>query len=44
MLIETTEGFDFSMKDFKEWAGNAGFSDVYEMKLTGPASALIAIK
>jgi len=44
MLIETTEGFDFSVSDFKVWAKEAGYRDVYDMKLTGAASAVIAIK
>jgi precorrin-6B methylase 2 len=44
MLIETTEGFDFSVADFEEWATEAGFVDVYDMKLTGSSSAIIAIK
>jgi precorrin-6B methylase 2 len=44
MLIETTEGFDFSVADFEGWAKEAGYRDVYDMKLTGPASAVIAIK
>jgi precorrin-6B methylase 2 len=44
MLIETLEGFNFSMADFQEWANEAGFRDVYEIKLTGPASAVVAIK
>jgi precorrin-6B methylase 2 len=44
MLIETSEGFDYSMADFEEWAYEAGFRDVYDMRLTGPASAVIAVK
>ena len=44
MLIETTEGFDFSANDFEGWAREAGFRDVYSMELTGPSSAVIAIK
>jgi len=44
MLIETSEGFDYSIADFQEWAYEAGFRDVYDMTLTGPASAVIAVK
>jgi SAM-dependent methyltransferase len=44
MLIETTDGFDFSMADFEEWAREAGFRDVYLLELTGPSSAVIALK
>ncbi|MGW8314831.1 MAG: methyltransferase [Bacteroidales bacterium] len=44
MLIETHDGFDFSMADFEEWTREAGFRDAYSMELTGPASAVIAIK
>jgi len=44
MLIETTEGFDFTADDFDKWALEAGFSKTYLMKLTGPSSAAIAIK
>ena len=44
MLIETAEGYDFTAADFEEWAKDAGFVDVSVMKLTGPTSAVIAIK
>lgn len=44
MLIETSEGFDFSAADFKVWADEAGFSSVSVMPLAGPSSAIIAIK
>lgn len=44
MLIETAEGFDFSVSDFEGWAGEAGFRDVYTLELTGPSTAVIAIK
>jgi precorrin-6B methylase 2 len=44
MLIETKEGFDFSVADFELWAGEAGFIDVYDMELAGSASAVVAIK
>ncbi len=44
MLIETKEGFDFSFADFNEWAKDIGFKETSIMKLTGPTSAIIAIK
>lgn len=44
MAIETDQGFDFSASDFNEWAKEAGFSQTSIMPLTGPASAVIAIK
>jgi precorrin-6B methylase 2 len=44
MLIETPEGFDFSGADFNSWATEAGFKSTSIMPLTGPTSAVIAIK
>lgn len=44
MLIETDEGFDYSLSDFEGWADEAGFKNVSIMPLTGPASAIIATK
>ena len=44
MLIETTEGYDFTADDFDQWARKAGFNETFIMPLTGPASAAIAIK
>jgi precorrin-6B methylase 2 len=44
MLIESPEGFDFTFSDFTEWALEEGFSKTSVMPLTGPASAVIAIK
>ena len=44
MLIETTEGYDFTAADFNEWATEAGFDKTSVMSLTGPSSAAIAIK
>jgi hypothetical protein len=32
------------MKDFEKWAKEAGFRSISKMPLTGPASALIALK
>ena len=44
MLIETAEGYDFTMDDFKEWAMEAGFVETFRISLTGPTSAVIAVK
>ena len=44
MLIETAEGYDFSMLDFDVLAKEAGFSSTLLIPLTGPASAAIAFK
>jgi precorrin-6B methylase 2 len=44
MLIETTEGFNFTFEDFELWVSEAGFKETSLMKLTGPTSAAIAIK
>jgi len=44
MLIETAEGYDFTASDFKQWALDAGFSQTSALPLTGPSSAVIAIK
>lgn len=44
MLIETDDGFDFSLSDFKEWASEIGFKKIDLMPLTGPSSAIIARK
>ncbi len=44
MLIETPEGFDFSLADFNQWALETGFRETSIIPLTGPTSAVIAIK
>ncbi|MDM9632174.1 methyltransferase [Robiginitalea aurantiaca] len=44
MAIETEQGFDFSASDFNEWAKEAGFRQTRIMPLTGPTSAVVAIK
>ena len=44
MLIETSKGYDFSKADFEVWVGEIGFKDISIIRLTGPASAIIAIK
>lgn len=44
MLIETPEGYDFSAADFNGWAEEIGFVKTSVMPLTGPTSAVIAIK
>ncbi len=44
MLIETYEGFDYTAADFNQWVKDAGYSESRIMPLTGPTSAVIAIK
>ncbi|WP_335637022.1 methyltransferase [Maribacter arcticus] len=44
MNIETPEGFDFSAADFDGWAKECGFTQTAVIPLTGPSSAVIAIK
>ena len=44
MLIETEEGFDYTLSDFEKWAKLAGFKTVDLIPLTGPSSAAIAYK
>ncbi|GAA4280277.1 methyltransferase [Gaetbulibacter aestuarii] len=44
MNIETDQGFDFSAADFSTWANECGFTKISVMPLTGPTSAVIAIK
>jgi len=44
MLIETDQGFDFTATDFDSWAKKTGFKETKIMPLTGPSSAVIAIK
>ena len=44
MNLETLEGFDFSSADFDVWAKECGFRETSKMPLTGPSSAIIAIK
>lgn len=44
MAIETDDGFDFTASDFNSWAKEVGFESTRVMPLTGPSSAVIAIK
>jgi hypothetical protein len=44
MLIETSEGFDYTFDDFTRWAGVAGFGRTTLLPLAGPTSAAIAYK
>lgn len=44
MLIETEEGFDYTLSDFENWAKQAGFKTVEQIPLAGPSSAAIAYK
>ncbi len=44
MMIETDKGYDFSFSDFNSWATEVGFAKCYKMPLTGPSSAVVAMK
>lgn len=44
MLIETEEGFDYTLSDFENWSKQAGFKTVEQITLAGPSSAVIAYK
>lgn len=44
MLIETSEGYDFSAADFDDLAKEIGYSETSIIPLAGPSSAVIAIK
>jgi hypothetical protein len=44
MLTETAEDYNFTAADFDEWAMEAGFTRTHSMALTGPTSAVIAVK
>lgn len=44
MAIETDEGYDFTAADFDKLAKQVGFEKTDIMPLTGPTSAIIAIK
>ncbi|WKN30869.1 methyltransferase [Porifericola rhodea] len=44
MLIETGQGFDYTLADFDIWAKKVGFSSTTMIPLAGPTSAAIAYK
>jgi hypothetical protein len=44
MLIETSEGFDYTFDDFARWAKTIGFSRTELIPLAGPTSAAVAYK
>ena len=44
MLIETPDGFDYTMSDFDTWAKEIGFRKTDLLPLAGPTSAAIAYK
>lgn len=44
MLIETQNGFDYTLSDFEHWTKKAGFQSVDILPLVGPSSAAIAFK
>ncbi len=44
MLIGTTEGDTFTMKEYKEWLEIAGFHDIKTLDVPGPSPLIIATK
>jgi len=44
MLIETTDGFDYTGADCSEWMKQAGFREIRVEHLVGPDSMVIGIK
>ncbi|MBK8498049.1 MAG: methyltransferase [Flavobacteriales bacterium] len=44
MLIETSDGFDYTFADFERWAKAAGFGRTALIPLAGPTSAAVAYK
>ncbi|HEX2393992.1 MAG TPA: methyltransferase, partial [Bacteroidales bacterium] len=44
MLIETTEGYDYTAAEFDNWTKQAGFSRTYLIPLSNSTSAAIAVK
>ena len=44
MLIETTDGFDYTFADLERWAAAAGFSRTALIPVAGPTSAAVAYK
>lgn len=44
MLIETQNGFDYTLSDYELWTTKAGFDRVELLPLAGPSSAAIAYK
>lgn len=44
MLIETSDGFDYTFDDFTGWAKTVGFTRTELIPLAGPTSAAVAYK
>ena len=44
MLVETSDGFDYTFDDYTRWARAAGFSRTELIPLAGPTSAAVAYK
>jgi ubiquinone/menaquinone biosynthesis C-methylase UbiE len=44
MLVSTTEGNTFTMKEYKEWLENAGFHDIKTLDIPGPSPLILATK
>lgn len=44
MLVNTTEGDTFTMKEYNEWLENVGFHDIKILDVSGPSPLIIATK
>jgi hypothetical protein len=44
MLISTTEGNTFTMKEYREWLQSAGFQSIATIDTPGPSPLIIANK
>lgn len=44
MLVSTTEGNTFTMKEYREWLENAGFRDIKTLDIPGPSPLILATK
>jgi len=44
MLIETTEGYDYTPSEFDAWSKQSGFSRTYIIPLSNTSSAAVAVK
>lgn len=44
MVLETAEGFDYTVADIRQWLGETGFRQVRVEPLAGPTSVAIGIK
>ncbi len=44
MLINSSDGNTFTLKEFREWLENAGFSDMTTIEAQGPSPLIVATK